>query len=249
MKHSKPLEVFAKEWRRHLNNLGYRLFPGHCLLCNRPSGRKLDLCADCETDLPFNKPACQRCALPLPTVALDNALCGRCQASPPAFQCAVVPLLYEFPVDRLVNAFKHRGAFSRGALMAEILLRELRGRNEQPQLIAPVPLHWRRQFQRGFNQAGWLARYLGRQLDIPVEQGLFSRLRHTDHQQGQSRKQRLANLKGAFSLNKVVTGKTIALVDDVMTTGSTLQSLAKLLNGAGASAVEVWCLVRTPLEK
>lgn len=249
MERRKPLVSFTREWRRQLSKLGYRLFPGHCLLCNRPSGRALDLCADCETDLPFNKPACQRCALPLPAAAPANPFCGHCQANPPPFQIAVVPLRYEFPVDRLVNAFKHRGAFSRGALLAELLLRELQGRSDLPQLIAPVPLHWRRQFKRGFNQAGWLARYLGQRLDIPVEHRLFSRLRHTDQQQGQSRKQRLANLKQAFCLNRVATGKTIALVDDVMTTGSTVQSLAKLLEGAGAAGIEVWCLVRTPLEK
>ncbi len=232
-----------------LRQLSYRLFPGHCLLCGSPSHRPRDLCRDCETDLPFNRPACLRCALPLPADQNTPNICGACIARPPPFEFCLAPLHYKFPVDSLVNAFKHQGKFSRGALLADFLVTELQYKNTLPELIVPVPLHWRRQFQRGFNQAAWLANYLGRRLAIPVDHSLLRRHRHTPHQQGQTRKQRLANLKGAFHLNRPVTGKRIAIVDDVMTTGSTARELAKLLVNAGAARVEIWCLARTPLEK
>lgn len=242
----KQLANCVRLWRQ----LSYRLFPGHCLLCGVPSCRPLDLCQHCETDLPFNRPACQRCALPLAAAAPDTPdICGTCIAKPPPFESCLAPLHYEFPVDSLVNAFKHRGQFSRGALLADFLVAELQQKNRLPELIVPVPLHWRRQFQRGFNQAAWLANYVGRRLVIPVDQRLLSRRRHTPHQQGQTRKQRLANLKGAFHLNHPVTNKAIAIVDDVMTTGSTAGELAKLLMNGGATRVEIWCLARTPLEK
>ena len=246
MLQKKQLINCVRQWRQ----LSYWIFPGHCLLCGVPSHRTIDLCRDCETDLPFNRPACLRCALPLSSASPTTpAICGSCIAKPPPFESCLAPLRYEFPVDSLVNAFKHRGQFSRGALLADFLIAELRQKNRLPDVIVPVPLHWRRQFQRGFNQATWLANYVGRRLLVSVDQTLLSRCRHTPHQQGQTRKQRLANLKGAFRLNRSVNGKTIAIVDDVMTTGSTARELAKLLMSAGACRVEIWCLARTPLEK
>ncbi|WP_461480893.1 double zinc ribbon domain-containing protein [Porticoccus sp.] len=238
----------ACPWPVGVRRFSYRLFPGHCLLCGTPSGRPLDLCADCEADLPLNRPSCQRCALPLATAPDGDLTCGACLARPPPFQYCVAPLRYEFPVDSLINSFKYRGQFSRGALLAELLLAALQ-QTALPELIVPVPLHWRRQFQRGFNQAAWLASYLGRRLAVPVERQLLSRHRHTPHQQGGSRQQRLHNLRGAFRLNRSLSGQTIALVDDVMTTGSTARELSGLLIKGGAARVDIWCLARTPLEK
>ena len=227
----------------------YGLLPGQCLLCGIASGRKRDLCTDCQEALPFNQPACSRCALPLTT----PAVCGQCLVKPPAFNHCIAPLRYAYPVDRLVNSFKHRGHFSRGTLLAESLVAAIEAAQIEPEytlpdLLVPVPLHWRRQFTRGFNQAGWLSSYLSRRLAIPVDQRLLSRHRHTPHQQGQSRRERLSNIRGAFQLNASVAGKHIALVDDVMTTGTTVDELSNLLTGAGAARVDVWCLARTPLE-
>lgn len=236
-------------WSRLLDRVSYGLLPGQCLLCGIASGRRRDLCIDCQDALPFNQPACYQCALPLPT----PAICGQCLANLPAFDHCIAPLRYGFPVDRLVNSFKHGGHFNRGTLLAELLVSAiLASQNDSestlPELLVPVPLHWRRQFSRGFNQAGWLSRYLSRRLAIPTDQRLLSRHRHTPHQQGQSRKERLTNIRGAFQLNAPVQGKHIALVDDVMTTGTTVGELSDLLMGAGAARIDVWCLARTPLE-
>ncbi|WP_339640237.1 ComF family protein [uncultured Porticoccus sp.] len=236
-------------WTRLLHRASYGLLPGQCLLCGIASGRGQDLCTDCQAALPFNWPACSRCGLPLTT----PTVCGRCLVSPPAFHHCIAPLRYTYPVDRLVNSFKHRGQFNRGTLLAELLVSAILTSQNNPEsalpdLLAPVPLHWRRQFTRGFNQAGWLSRYLGRKLAIPVDQQLLHRHRHTPHQQGQSRKARLTNIRGAFQLHAPVNGKHIGLVDDVMTTGTTVGELSDLLMSAGAVRVDVWCLARTPLE-
>jgi ComF family protein len=230
----------------------YSLFPGRCILCSALSQRPLDLCGGCEAELPFNQLACLRCALPMNSngsTLIKSAICGKCIASPPAFTRCIAPLRYEFPINKLINGFKHHGQFSRGTVLAELLLCELTSQKILPKLILPVPLHWRRQFTRGFNQAQWLAQYLGRRLNIATNTRLISRQKHTAAQQGLPRKQRLRNLKGAFRLNHNIEGKNIALVDDVVTTGSTIEELSQLLRKAGAEKVEIWCLARTPLEK
>ena len=230
----------------------YYLFPGRCVLCSALSKRPLDLCEVCEAELPLNQPACQCCALPMNAIGstlINNATCGKCIANPPAFTHCIAPLRYEFPINKLINGFKHHAQFSRGTVLAELLLCELTSQEILPELILPVPLHWRRQFTRGFNQAQWLSHYLGQRLAIPVDTRLLSRQKYTPAQQGLPRKQRLKNLKGAFRLNNDIKGKHIALVDDVVTTGSTTAELSQLLRKAGAKEVEIWCLARTPLEK
>jgi ComF family protein len=170
----------------------------------------------------------------------------------------VAPLRYEFPVDSLISRYKYQGHFCSGAVLADILLAELfkdqlsdsiRDQNKKPDLIVPVPLHWQRQFFRGFNQSQWLSQYLGQRLSIRVDAHLLKRCRNTPPQQGLKRTQRQKNLKGAFQVNRPVEGKHIALVDDVVTTGSTVSELSQLLKKAGATKVEIWCLARTPLEK
>lgn len=230
----------------------YYLFPGRCVLCSVLSKRPLDLCVGCEADLPFNRSACQCCALPMNSAGstlINSVTCGKCISDPPAFTRCIAPLRYEFPINKLINGFKHHGQFSRGTVLAELLLCELASQEILPELILPVPLHWRRQFTRGFNQAQWLSHYLGRRLAIPVDTRLLSRQKYTPAQQGLPRKQRLKNLNGAFRLNNDIEGKHIALIDDVVTTGSTISELSRLLRKAGANHVEIWCLARTPLEK
>lgn len=236
-------------WAALLRQLSYRLLPGQCLLCGMPSCRPADLCSDCALELPINDPACPVCALPMPTSRHRSIPCGACLANPPPYRTCTAALRYEFPVDRLINRFKHHGKFNAGAALADLLLERLHRQPALPELMVPVPLHWRRQWQRGFNQANWLAHYLGKRLAMPTNNRLLKRLRHTSRQQGQTRGQRLANLKGAFSLNSEVNGTSIALIDDVVTTGTTVREISRLLLDAGAISVDVWCLARTPLEK
>ena len=254
-----------------IRKYSFHLFPGICLLCGADTNRSMDLCIDCEKDLPANNRSCLRCSIPFNTNCLppnhsvndhladdhqiDNRLinshvCGACIAHPPSFDRCLAPLRYEFPVSPLINRYKYQGHFCSGAVLADILLAGLlRDQNQKPDLIVPVPLHWQRQIFRGFNQSQWLSQYLGRRLSICVDAHLLKRCRSTPPQQGLKRTQRQKNLKGAFQVNRPVEGQHIALVDDVVTTGSTVSELSLLLKKAGAAKVEIWCLARTPLEK
>lgn len=199
----------------------------------------------------------------------NDTLCGECITHPPAFDQCIASLRYEFPISTLINRFKHQGHFCNSKVLADLLLDRLSSSqsaqlktteldlekqntpkiNKKPDLIVPVPLHWRRQFIRGFNQSQWLANYLGRQLHISVDNKLLTRTRNTPPQQHLRRKQRQKNLKGAFQVKRPLEGQHIAIIDDVVTTGSTVSELSRLLKKAGASRVDIWCLARTPLEK
>lgn len=271
--------LFKEFWAQKFNlvrRYSFHLFPGSCLLCGTDTSRSMDLCLDCEKDLPVNNRSCIRCSIPLNHMPLSSAplsknhlpphhsvsdhladdhqideyLCGACIAHPPSFDRCVATLRYEFPVSSLISRYKYQGHFCSGAVLADVLLAELcKDQNQKPDLIVPVPLHWQRQFFRGFNQSQWLSQYLGRRLNICVDAYLLKRCRNTPPQQGLKRTQRQKNLKGAFLVNRPVKGQHIALVDDVVTTGSTVSELSQLLKKAGAAKVEIWCLARTPLEK
>jgi len=234
--------------RKHplLRRLSGYLLPNSCILCGLGTKNQRDICDICQDSLPWNHHACPSCALPLPDTALATQFCGLCLNQPPTFDGIVAPLCYQFPVDRLINRFKHHGQFSHGRVMVDLLETAIIQQTFLPDVIIPVPLHWQRQFRRGFNQADWLAHRLSKGLNIPLERKALKRYQGTPAQQGLTRKERLKNLQHAFRVIKPLRGKRIAVVDDVMTTGSTLRTIATLLKQAGASEVHGWCLARTP---
>jgi len=256
-----------------LQRISRHLLPSSCILCGQANSEHTNLCQLCRHSLPFIQHGCSRCALPFPasvtstnTHASSCKLCGRCQHHPPYFDQIFAPLTYEFPTDHLMNRFKHQGKFACGALLCDLLIDYLKDSPAQNSIeqkkipatvadfIVPIPLHWQRQFHRGFNQADWIARRISRQLQIPINQRLVSRIAHTPSQQGLNRKQRLNNLRESFQIrpsqrNNIVREKTILLVDDVMTTGSTFNIIAKLLKANGAAKVMGACLARTPHTK
>ncbi len=231
-----------------LHALSYQLLPGRCQLCAAPSRRQRDLCTGCEADLPWLGVHCPRCALPLERPAGGEVLCGQCLRRPPAFAGCRAAWQYGYPLDQMINGFKHRRRHDLGALLAELWLqRQALADSGRPELLVPVPLHWRRQLWRGFNQAERLAQHWGRHWGIPVADAL-RRVKPTPAQQQLDAAGRRRNLRGAFALRQpqAVRGRHIALVDDVVTTGATAQALADILGRAGARRVEVWCLARTP---
>lgn len=220
-----------------------------CLLCDEATGSKNSICEACEADLPWLSDPCERCALPMP---LSNLTCPQCTIDPPAFDEVIAAWLYDFPIDALVTRFKHQGKWPLGRLMAQLFGECLRYRfNEglrRPDFLLPVPMANKRMRQRGYNQAAMLAAWLGPALQLPVNERLLRRVKETPAQQGLDAKARRRNLLDAFELlmPQDVAGKHIALVDDVLTTGSTADVIAKLLRKAGARQVDVYCLARTP---
>jgi ComF family protein len=226
-----------------VNNWLARLLPARCLLCGMDAPES-GLCPDCIGELPLVRHPCPLCALPLPT--LETLACGSCLNDPPAWRRCVSAMLYAAPADKLIAGLKFRHQLPVASSLAQRLASQI-GSAPGVDLIIPVPLHWRRRWQRGFNQADVIANELARLLDIKSNCGALRRLRATPAQQTLSAAARKRNLRDAFTLNADVTGLRIALVDDVVTTGSTASEIARLLLQAGAASVEVWCLARTPL--
>lgn len=240
---------------RRLWPLWQGLFPPVCQLCGLRGEQRLDICAGCRGDLVELGDCCARCAEPL---AQSHGLCGRCQQRLPVFDGVFAPYLYIQPLTRLVTTFKfnRRGNAGQalGVLMADAVEQGLRqGSLEKPDCLVPVPLHPWREWWRGFNQSASLAKDIGRQvrlsdIDLPVDAGLLQRTRRTRPQPGLSLAERRRNLKGAFR----VRGKPprhVALVDDVMTSGSTVNECARVLKKAGCETVQVWVVARAERSK
>jgi len=220
-----------------------RLLPARCLICGMDAKLGQGLCADCTVELPLITHPCPFCALPLPTS--EALACGDCLQRPPPYRQCVSALLYQPPASHLIAAFKFRSQLPVARLLSDLLRQQI-GQSPQVDVILPVPLHWRRRWQRGFNQAETIADELSRQLHIPVQTRWLQRRHATPSQHLLNATQRAKNLRGAFALKHSVQGLRIALVDDVVTTGSTVAEVAQTLLRGGAASVVVWCLARTP---
>lgn len=168
-----------------------------------------------------------------------------CRRRPRLFDAAFAPYLYEYPVHRLVQRFKYQGRLEVGRVLAELLARALVSQiSVRPEALIPVPLARVKLRERGFNQALELARPIARALSLPVRTDLCARVRVTQDQAGLAARERRRNVRGAFSANNGAVPGRIALIDDVLTTGSTCEELARELKRAGATRVEVWAVAR-----
>ena len=212
-----------------------RLLAQDCLLCAAASDHEI-LCAACAADLPrLQDPHCPRCALPTPI----GEICGRCLAKSPHYDATVAAYNYDFPLDKLVQSFKYGHRLALGTYFG----RQLASLSEGivADLIIPLPLHPLRLRERGFNQALELARPAGRALNLPIDSTSCSRTRNTQAQANLAWRERTKNVRGAFHCATDFTNKRIILVDDVMTTGASLDECARTLKLHGA--VEVTLLV------
>lgn len=227
------------------------LFPDYCCLCGLRSHRPLPLCAECQGELQANTRSCCRCAIPLPGEGqlCDNTLCGNCLQAPPPFQRVIAPWLYCERFAYLIRRWKFEGESRLTPLLATLWLQQA-GAAPQADLLIPVPLHWRRLWQRGFNQSELLSRELCGLTPgigpVTLDHRSVRRSRATPAQSGMGAAQRTANLRGAFTVGKRYDNLRVAIVDDVYTTGATATAMATALRTAGASHIEVWCLARTP---
>jgi len=211
------------------------LFGGSCFVC-RGASREL-LCEACREELPrLGDELCPRCALPSP----GAAVCGRCLSEPPAYDATTAALAYDFPADTLVHALKFRGELALAPLLGSLLSASIASWSVDR--VIPVPLSTARLRGRGYNQAVEIARHLARgKLDVDVC------VRHGDAvpQTELPWDERRRNVRGAFGCRRGLAGATVAVVDDVMTTGATLDELALTLKRAGAARVVNWVVART----
>lgn len=212
--------------RRLLGALGSLVAPPQCVLCDRQGlAGPVDLCAACLAGLP--RPAGDE-----PIARGDFAL-------------VCCPWSFDFPVDALVRALKFHGERCHARLFGTLLARErARYRAPFPGLVVPVPLHPLRLRLRGYNQAAELACYAARELALPLDRNALRRLRPTLEQSALRSRDRAANVAGAFGATRKLGGLRVALVDDVVTTGSTVNAAAAALREAGAAAVELWVVAR-----
>lgn len=227
------------------------LFPNYCALCGLRSHRQVPLCLECESEMPVNHSCCVRCAIPLAATAGPDIArqCGNCMKTPPSFDRVIAPWLYGEYLAHLIHQWKYHRESRMTTLLASLW--QQRADLQSPvDLLVPVPLHWRRRWQRGFNQSELLARQL--QATCPelkyckLAHHLVRRRRYTAAQSGMTARQRTGNLKGAFTVCGPCDNLRVAIVDDVLTTGATAAAVATALTIAGARYIEVWCLARTP---
>jgi len=221
--------------------------PSLCAVCRSwGAGR---ICAACTSRFAAPIARCRRCALPVPD-GVES--CGACLSHPPDFDAALARVDYAYPWDRLIAAFKFHAALDLAIPFADAIVdaRQRAGTTELPALILPVPLSAARLRERGYNQAWQLARRVARRLGGQADARLLLRIRDTPHQLALPPQERAGNVRGAFAVEPrrldELRGRRVAVVDDVMTTGSTLSEIARVLKAAGATSVAVWVVARTP---
>jgi ComF family protein len=231
-----------------LDRLSGALFAPRCLLCGLPGQLPcLDLCPACEHGLQLlPQPACQRCALPV-DAGCSSPVCEACERTPPPFERCIAAFRYSFPVDAMVRDLKYRGRLPIARVLGELLARSMLSQNlhSDLDLLLPVPLHPLRHADRGFNQSAEIARWCARRLGRPLELSAARRIRATAPQAALSRIDRRENLRRAFAVDTRVRGRRLAIVDDVVTSGSTVRELSSALLAAGAEIVVVCCVART----
>jgi ComF family protein len=228
-----------------LRNTHRWLWPGNCLLCGARVPARDDLCRACERSLPRPAWACPRCAANDAVRETDAAACGECQKHPPAFSGAQAAFRYAAPMDRLIQDLKYNGRLDLSRVLGGYLARHLLNlAGPRPDVIVPVPLHPSRLRSRGYNQSLELARFVARALDLPIDFRNVRRLRATAPQTELPRELRRRNVRGAFQAGAALAGCSVAVVDDVMTSGHTARELAQCLLKAGASEVRVWVVAR-----
>jgi competence protein ComFC len=231
------------------NTLLELFFPDHCVICGSSQTNSSLLCASCErTAERVRDPFCQTCSRPFEGSIPHPISCPNCVSNAFAFACAVAPYRARGIVRDLVHRFKYSGHYHLRHVLARWACEGLADRRLQETLfdaIVPVPLHAARQRERGFNQAVAIAELVGREAHLPVLRCL-SRTRYTETQTHLDRGDRLSNLSAAFALRAgySVFAKKLLIVDDVLTTGSTLDECARVLVSAGADLVKALTVAR-----
>lgn len=217
---------------------------GQCLLCGTSAGD--GICLECLADLPWPQHPCRHCAEELPADA-ESAWCERCLLMPPAFDLCMPLLRYAFPARELIASFKFRAGFAVGRTLGILLAERLMAvtAEDLPQVLLPVPLHQQRLRQRGFNQSTLLARQVSSRSGIPVLHCL-RRVRATTAQRTLHAEARQENLKAAFVVDvpRLRGIDHVAIVDDVVTTMNTVNTLAMALRRAGVARIDVLCVAR-----
>ncbi len=238
-----------------LHHLFHFICSRQCALCSLEIPFRLDkfslynnnpLCDLCTQHLPRLHDSCQVCCAKIPQ---HQPICGECLQHPPFFDKSVIPFEYQYPLDHWINAFKFHNKIAWAQWFAEQIIEKAQtsyeGKN-MPNTIIPVPLHKKRHRQRGYNQALLIAKKISTLLNLSLETKLIDKTRATKEQSSLTADARQYNIKKAFSLRKQPPQRVI-LLDDVVTTTSTVSEIARLLKQQGCKEVHVWAIARASL--
>lgn len=228
-------------------------FYKNCILCGAVSTRNFcDACFRHLPGIPVNH--CSVCLKSLTSAApLKNRVsqCGSCLSKPPAYDTTIAALTYRFPVDALIQALKYHSQLEIAPILANLLINQLKQleTTEKPDLIVPMPLHPYRLRERGYNQAIEIARHIGKKLNIKIMTDACKRTRNTMPQAELPWKLRQKNVRNTFDCTYNFSGKHVAVVDDVMTTGATLNAIAQQLKKKGTAKISNWVVARVQIER
>jgi len=225
-----------------------RLLPNSCIFCHTPCKKStVDICQHCLSELPWLEHTCYQCGNPMPPMNNSLDLCGSCLATPPYFDQLISLFHYHSPVNRMITSLKFSNQLHYAHLFAALLMKKLQqtAHYQLPEAIIPMPLHRKRLCERGFNQALEIAKPMAKALSIPIDINSCIRNKATEPQAQMHAKQRQQNLVDAFSIPSKLLYQHVAIVDDVVTTGTTVNELAKTLRKAGVHQIDVWCCART----
>lgn len=225
------------------------LLPAPCLACGQPAaGAPLGLCRACRAQLRRPRPGCHQCGRELGGALPAGFRCGRCRADPPAFEALLAAWRYQPPMDHVIAALKYRRLEYLGRHLAQDVLARLVAAGPFD-VVVPVPLHFWRRWSRGFNQAERIAEEVAAGLHLDLARAL-ARRRATPSQTRLPRVERRANVADAFRVRRgqvaALAGRHVLLIDDVVTTGATLDAAARALRAAGAARVTAAVAARTP---
>lgn len=229
-----------------------KLIYKNCILCGTASNQSF--CNPCFNSLPaLSIHHCSVCLKKMAANVSGNEVrkCGTCLTKPPAYNTTIAALSYTFPVDALIHALKYQAQLAIAPILAELLIGKLNPPEmpEKPALIIPMPLHPKRLQERGFNQALEIAQHVSQRINVPLSTTSCERIKNTLPQTKLPWKSRQKNVRKAFSCQMDLTGKHVAVIDDVMTTGATLNELAQLLRKQGATEITNWVIARVRTDK
>jgi len=226
------------------------ILPYDCVICLNVSDQKRDICQSCEKQLPYLSHGCIQCGNSLPQKNRLSEKCGRCIQDTPYYDRTIVGFTYTTPIDIWIKQFKFHKKGMYANILCQIYMEKLAAYYQlypenKPQLLIPVPLHWRRLISRGYNQTDTIARYLSKALNIPIiHNRCVKRIKFTPPQAQLSRDKRHHNIRGVFKVKEGISIEHIAIVDDIFTTGNTANELAKELKKTGVTTISIFALAR-----
>ena len=225
-----------------LNKIQSILYPYTCFLCNQPGNNELDLCDRCYAGFSPLSICCNICGISMKTKV--SHVCGRCLASPPHYDKITTLFDYQEDIKQLVLPLKFNAKVSAARTIGKLMANHFSNHPDMPDALLAVPLHKKRLRKRGFNQSELIAKHLQRQLNIHLLQQFCTRTRNTISQTSLKATERRKNLKNAFHCDNHQSINSIAVIDDVVTTGSTANEIAKTLKKSGVKRVEIWAFAR-----